>query len=62
MSQTQQKHAPKHAASNPTSSQLALLNLKRCVRSGTAGLRDHVSEESIITLGEHLRLDLLRSD
>src|SRR4029077_13084374 len=41
----------------PTFFRLALLNLKRCVRSGTAGLPGRLREESIITLGGHLRLD-----
>jgi 2-polyprenyl-3-methyl-5-hydroxy-6-metoxy-1,4-benzoquinol methylase len=34
---------------------------QRCVRFGTAGLHGRVNGESIISFGEHLRLDWLRS-
>jgi 2-polyprenyl-3-methyl-5-hydroxy-6-metoxy-1,4-benzoquinol methylase len=47
--------------SNPISFRSALLNLQRCVRSGTAGWGGRKNEESIIRLGGHLRLGLRRS-
>ena len=40
---------------------VSIAELPRSVRSGTAGLRGRVNEESITTLGGHLRLDWPRS-